>query len=205
MEPHVEDRLADLALGLLSDLERAEVVRHAEACPRCLAALGRVQETCGALALGLEPARPTQASRLRLLAEVHGKKRFAPFTDRVARMFHLTPVAAEVALERIVDPSVWRPSPFPGLRLASVKTGPGMPAGMSCFLAGDPGVRFPDHRHSGTELVLVMQGAFREAGGRIARAGDEVCMPATSEHDFTIVGEEPCVCAYTIEGGFEIL
>ena len=40
--------------------------------------------------------------------------------------------------------------------------GPGVGAGMTCFLAGDPGVRFPDHRHQGDEHVLLMQGAFRD-------------------------------------------
>lgn len=205
MDPHVEDRLADLTLGLLSDVERVAIHSHTEHCSRCLAELTRMEETVSALADGLVPEPPPSALRERLLAEAFGKRRFAPFTDRVARLFDLTPADAASALEAIVEPSAWRTSPLPGLLFAKVATGPRVPAGMSCFIAGEPGVRFPDHRHSGTEVVLVMQGAFREAQGRIACAGDELRMLASSEHDFTIVGDEPCVCAYTIEGGFEIL
>ncbi|WP_209427726.1 ChrR family anti-sigma-E factor [Pararhodobacter sp. SW119] len=55
------------------------------------------------------------------------------------------------------------------------------------------GVAVPDHGHRGTELTLVLQGAFRDEVDRFGRGDIEI---ATEELDHTPVAEEgdPCVC-----------
>jgi len=51
----------------------------------------------------------------------------------------------------------------------------------------------PDHGHRGTELTLVLQGAFRDEVDRFARGDIEI---ATEELEHTPVAEagEPCIC-----------
>ena len=55
------------------------------------------------------------------------------------------------------------------------------------------GVAVPDHGHRGTELTLVLQGAFRDEVDRFARGDIEI---ATEELEHTPVAEEgePCIC-----------
>lgn len=56
-----------------------------------------------------------------------------------------------------------------------------------------PGVAVPDHGHRGTELTLVLQGAFRDEEGVYARGDVEI---ADEELSHTPVAEdgEPCIC-----------
>lgn len=56
-----------------------------------------------------------------------------------------------------------------------------------------PGRAVPDHGHNGTELTLVLQGAFRDETGRFG-VGDLEVADDTVEH--TPIAEEgaPCIC-----------
>ena len=55
------------------------------------------------------------------------------------------------------------------------------------------GTAVPDHGHRGTEVTLVLQGAFEDADGRFARGDVEV---ATEELDHTPVADisQDCIC-----------
>ncbi|MHA6327158.1 ChrR family anti-sigma-E factor [Roseivivax sp. CAU 1753] len=55
------------------------------------------------------------------------------------------------------------------------------------------GTAIPDHSHHGTEITLVLQGAFTDADGTFARGDVEV---ATDEVDHTPVADisEDCIC-----------
>ncbi len=51
----------------------------------------------------------------------------------------------------------------------------------------------PDHGHRGTELTLVLQGAFSDADGRYARGDVEIADEATSHAPVAEPGED-CIC-----------
>lgn len=55
------------------------------------------------------------------------------------------------------------------------------------------GAAMPDHGHRGTEMTMVLKGAFRDADGRFARGDVEVATEATS-HTPVAEGGEDCVC-----------
>ncbi len=55
------------------------------------------------------------------------------------------------------------------------------------------GVAMPDHGHRGTELTLVLKGAFRDEDGLFARGDVEVATEATSHTPIAEPGED-CVC-----------
>jgi putative transcriptional regulator len=55
------------------------------------------------------------------------------------------------------------------------------------------GAAMPDHGHRGTEMTMVLQGAFSDADGRFARGDVEVATEATSHTPVAEPGEA-CVC-----------
>jgi hypothetical protein len=204
MSPHVitSTQLLDFELGATTGALRAEVEDHVRGCGACARELETIRDALTLLADGLTTAPASATARSKFMQEIEGRRRYAPFTKRVAAIFDLDETAAALALEKIVDDGAWRPGPIPGLRISPLRPGPRRNGWMTTFIAGDPGARFPLHRHLGEEIVLVMQGAFRENDGTLAAPGETVLKAASSTHDFVIVGEAPCVCAYAIEQGF---
>jgi len=77
-----------------------------------------------------------------------------------------------------------------GVRQAILPTDRGATARL-LYIPG--GVAVPDHGHRGTELTLVLQGAFRDAVDRFARGDIEI---ATEDLEHTPIAEhgDPCIC-----------
>lgn len=79
----------------------------------------------------------------------------------------------------------------PGLRKAKVLQAP---TGETLWLLkGKPGAKIPAHTHKGTELTLVLKGAFQDAYGYFS-VGDVEEADDDIEHSLTIGGSEDCVC-----------
>ena len=57
----------------------------------------------------------------------------------------------------------------------------------------------PDHTHTGTELTLVLTGAFSHDGGRFA-CGDVEDADSTVDHQPVVEDGEECVCLVAMEG-----
>ncbi|MEM1130666.1 MAG: ChrR family anti-sigma-E factor [Pseudomonadota bacterium] len=55
------------------------------------------------------------------------------------------------------------------------------------------GVGMPEHSHGGTEMTLVLQGAYRDEVGRFAR-GDVEVGDSGLMHTPVAEGDEPCIC-----------
>lgn len=55
------------------------------------------------------------------------------------------------------------------------------------------GAEMPDHGHAGTELTLVLQGAFLDDGERFARGDIEVANEDTEHTPIADIGED-CIC-----------
>lgn len=67
------------------------------------------------------------------------------------------------------------------------------------MLRAAPGVKIPEHGHSGTELVLVLKGSLEDPHG-IFRAGDVEESDGSLSHGLKIGGEEECICLAVTEG-----
>lgn len=61
------------------------------------------------------------------------------------------------------------------------------------FLKADPGVKSPPHRHSGMEIMLVLNGAFSDQGDHYHR-GDLCVKNARSAHAPEACKNEGCIC-----------
>jgi anti-sigma factor ChrR (cupin superfamily) len=63
----------------------------------------------------------------------------------------------------------------------------------------NPGVRFPLHRHTGVERVLVLEGSYEDSHGVLHRAGELREWPSETEHSFR-VGDAVCIFASVVHG-----
>jgi len=67
------------------------------------------------------------------------------------------------------------------------------------MLRGQPGTLLPRHTHAGSELTLVLKGAYF-CGSNIYRAGDIEDADETTEHQPIITHEGECICLAVTQG-----
>lgn len=85
----------------------------------------------------------------------------------------------------------------PGMKKVMLWRGPGDQR--VWMLRARPGTNIPVHGHRGTELTLVLKGAFKDPHGRFAR-GDIEEKNETDMHGLTIEDGEECICLALTEG-----
>jgi anti-sigma-K factor RskA len=88
---HIEDQAAARALGALPPEEEAHVDRHVEVCPPCREMLRESEEVASLLALTVQPARPSQHCKERLMALIEREPQ-ARTAKRTARMLQTAPI-----------------------------------------------------------------------------------------------------------------
>ncbi len=141
--------------------------------------------------------------RERLLASVTPLPlRYAPFFERLATLWDLTPERVEALLLQAAEPESWRKPGLPGLRVIDVQPGPRLAGARATLTRFAAGMRFPKHRHTGPEALLVLEGSYIDESGRRVSAGDVHKMAPGSEHWFRVTKELPCVAA-SVQFGFE--
>jgi putative transcriptional regulator len=202
---HVDDELAELALDLLPPGARGQVVLHLDGCERCRRELALVHESVAGIAALASPARPPPDLRRRLLGTIAGPSRYAPFVDRVARFFGIDAREASSALEAITANDAWINGPMPGMATAKLPSRPKVPGQTAVFLRSEVGAHCPNHRHLGEERLFILEGGIVESDGTAFHAGDLVVKPAGSSHAFHVLDDEPCIAAYLLEGGLELV
>jgi putative transcriptional regulator len=72
------------------------------------------------------------------------------------------------------------------------------------LLKAAPGTRLPHHAHDGTELTVILKGAFTHAGGRFG-VGDCDDADDSVDHDPVVETGEECVCLVAMEGNIRLL
>lgn len=185
-----EALLFDYAAGSLEPARAIVVAAHVHACASCQASVAAAEAVGGALLEDLSgaPMSPDALDRALARLEQPGSGNDAPPPrTRAPHPHDWIRVPAEVveaaARKRWVAPGVW---------VAPIDTGtPGGP--LSYLLRVGQGMRMPQHTHAGSELTLVLKGAFLDGGDRygpgdVSEVDDEV------EHSPAIVAGEECVC-----------
>lgn len=198
---HIDDRIADLLLGDVSDAERESLEAHVAGCARCNQELLHAADAFAAMALALPAEAPPPALRARIL---DGAKppRLARFVDKLADLFDITRAKARALIERIDDPTAWMAGPVPDswVMMSDVR-GPKLDGAFCGFVKMGPSVKWPAHRHLGREFMLVLEGGFKQHDGVEVHPGDLHVMEEGSAHGFTIFEDEPCISAAVIYGG----
>jgi quercetin dioxygenase-like cupin family protein len=209
MNEHVDGWIPELVLGTLDGPTRATVEGHLERCERCAAEAVAMGETLWAMALSVPPERPDPALRTSLLASIveqetgdGGADRFGELTGQLARFFELPLSRVRALVELIDEPAAWSRGPAQGIKLIHLEAGPRFAAADPGFVILEPGATFPHHRHVGGELVLVLQGSFADADGRVLRAGDSQDLASNTSHFFT-AQDQGCILAVIIWEGLD--
>lgn len=158
-------------------------------------------ELSAVLPLVLRTAKPSGGAQL--LQEVTALPlRYAPFFDRLAALWDLSPERVQAVLLAAAKPESWRKPGLPGLRVLEVEPGPRLRGARTTLTRFAAGMRFPSHRHHGPEALLVLEGSYLDVSGRRVGAGDLHEMAPGSQHWFRVARNEPCVAA-SLQFGFE--
>lgn len=156
-----------------------------------------------ALAAPSQPPPAALADRIRTSSESEHR-----WPDLIATVRELGDLGEDVAADllRAIDGGErWSLGPNDDVQLLHFDGGPRVANSVTGFVRIAPGGEFPDHEHVGDEVVLVMQGAFRdELDGRTHGRGAVVRMGAGSAHRLRAVGPLPLVYMAVIEGGVRI-
>jgi anti-sigma factor ChrR (cupin superfamily) len=126
--------------------------------------------------------------------------RYAPFFSQAAQLLDLPEPTVIEQLRRLVDPNVWRFSGLPGVQHVSVAGGPRVANAETLFVRFEPGVRFPEHHHTGLEQVLVLEGSYRDSTGVEHRPGELREWAAGSSHAFEVAKDHACIFASVVFG-----
>jgi quercetin dioxygenase-like cupin family protein len=185
-----DELLALEVLGLLDDeAQIAQIAALETEGPGLDAARAELEEAASLLALTVEPVQPKPDQRARLLAELDGAQRFAPFIDRVAALFDLGADTISSILDRFGSSDGWTVL-YPGASFHDLVGGPALEGATAGLVRIGPGLAFPRHKHLGEERVMVLQGAFEDDSGRRVGPGQLEIMPDGSEHAFTVVSTQ---------------
>lgn len=148
-----------------------------------------------------EPIMPSAGLLARIQSSVaEPPQRYAPFYHRIAELFDMPEEDVVSELRRLALPDAWRFAGLPGVRNMVVQAGPRNAGAETLFARFAPGTRFPQHRHTGIETVLVLEGEYEDTTGLVHRAGELRTWPAGTNHGFRVSTSGPCVIASVVFG-----
>lgn len=184
---HVSDRLLmAYAAGTLPEAFSLVLATHLSLCDDCRARLGEY-EALGGQVLERAEMSMAEGSLEACLARIDGLAPISRPKPRPARGIFPAPLAEYIGggLEAVR----WRPIGM-GVRQAILPTSRDATARLLYIPAGQA---VPDHGHRGTELTLVLQGAFADSTDRFGR-GDLEIADEDLEHTPIAEAGEDCIC-----------
>ena len=186
---HLSDQLLmAYAAGSLPEAFSLVVATHVSLCDECRSRLegfeavgGAMLDECGSADLAMDSLEATLA-----LISAQDEDRAAPKAAPKGSVF---PEPLRGYVDGDLDAVAWR-SIGGGVKQAILKSAP---EGSVRLLRIPAGAAIPDHGHHGTEMTLVLKGAFRDEFDRFARGDVEV---ANEDVHHTPVAEEgeDCIC-----------
>lgn len=184
---HISDSfLMAYSAGQLPEAFSLVVATHLSMCDECRVALGGFDAVGGALVENADLAAVSDAALEATLAMIASLK---PVADTRARHTGIFPAPLADYVGGDLDAVKWQ-SLGRGVRQAILPTAKGASVRLLHIPAGQA---MPDHGHRGTELTLVLQGAFSDGTGRYNR-GDVDIETAATQHTPVAEGNLPCIC-----------
>jgi putative transcriptional regulator len=184
---HLNDALLmGYAVGNLSEAFGLVVATHVSLCDDCRARLESFEALGGAVIEAEDEAAISTEALTRMMARLDVPVVSSP--PKAARKTSLpAPVAAYVGGD--LDAVKWR-AVGGGVRQAILPTGPKATVRLLHIPAGHA---VPDHGHRGTELTLVLRGAFRDATDRFGPGDLEIADEDLAHKPVAEAGED-CIC-----------
>jgi len=188
---HPDDAtLVSYAAGSLSASFEILLACHLRQCGSCRRRVAIAEQLGSALLDETAPLSPGQRERFlaRLEQQEKGDLSGRPSVRSAVSRCHLIPQPLALLLSGKDVPLKWRRL-VPGIRQIPLDTADGQLR----LIRIAPGVSIPRHSHQGSELTLVLQGAYRDALGYFS-AGDVADLGPEVDHQPTTEGDQPCIC-----------
>lgn len=182
-----EQLLMAYAAGQLPEAFNLIVATHVSMCDECRSRLGAFDAVGGALIEDIAEIEMGEAALEAALARIDG----LPQATRAEplRSAGILPAPLVDYIGGDLSAVHWR-SIAGGVKQAILPTGRDATARLLYIPAG---VAVPDHGHKGTELTLVLQGAFADENARFGR-GDIEIADEDVEHTPVALAGEDCIC-----------
>jgi len=190
---HLDDAtLMSFAAGTLAQSLSAVAEAHIELCAQCRTELRKADALAGHVL--------AQESEVEISADLKSKVMAQLDTATLHRFPQAQAKPQSGGLPRSLtqwtglknlDEIKWQRS-APGIEVAKLAKPKGEP-GFFGLLRIQPGKAVPDHGHGGTELTLILSGAYHDELGRFQR-GDIADLDESISHKPVAEGSEPCIC-----------
>jgi len=190
-----EATLMSYAAGSLGEALSALVAAHAAICPRCRGQI-RDLELIGGVLLNQAREAANTPSRLAIppLPEPATRSagvrraRGAAGEDASGAMGLRLGIDLDQVRWRRLGPGVWHhPLPLSGAAHGDLR-----------LLRVAPGQKVPEHGHGGTELTLVLKGAYRDSSGTFG-VGDIEDVDDETQHQPIADADTGCICLLASE------
>lgn len=192
-----DETLADFIGGRLDEGRRVVVGAHLEMCASCARIVAAADQLGGLMLTESEPTPLSKGALERALARIDAR---AATQKSQVEGGSSHPLGLASLAGYALGPWRWI---GPGVHWRSVSVP--MEKGARVFmLKSAPGTSLPHHTHTGTELTLIMQGAFAHEGGRFA-IGDFDEADGTVEHQPVVEPGDDCICLVAMDGNLKLL
>ncbi len=193
---HLDDAtILALAAGTLGEAHGFAAATHAAYCSSCRAALRQAERLGGSLLTGADEEAVTDRCRSATLASLDAvalEKRqpaTAAPTDVPAVLCNLI---GNVPLEKLK----WK-TRGPGVATHDIPLSATGRTKLTLFRI-EPGRSMPEHGHGGSELTVILRGAYADKTGRYMR-GDVADLDESVEHQPVVEAGETCYCLFATE------
>jgi putative transcriptional regulator len=187
------ENLLTCSAGAMPEAYAAVMASHLDICPECRREVSVLESIGGVLLADLPPAALSHlgkgASRVAITsgAAVHDRKQ----TDVPRPIQRFVGATLDSVKWRRIVPGIWQ-------HVIPLSTSAKSNASLR-LLKVAPGVALPDHGHSGSEMTLILQGAFRD-NGKPYNLGDFIELDETAEHAPIADMSSGCICLVASEG-----
>lgn len=186
---HVPDEfLMAYSAGVLPEAFNLVVAAHVSLSDDSRARLGAYDAVGGAVLEATEPVAVGQESLAATLARIKGHSP-EPREVRRDQPETVLPEPVRTYVGGDIEAVQWR-SLGGGVRQAILPTADGARVRLLYIPSG---MEMPDHSHAGTEMTLVLKGAYRDADGEYHRGDIEVADEAV-QHTPVAIGPQDCIC-----------
>lgn len=197
---HLDDAtLMAYASGDLSEAFSVVVAAHLSMCETCRKAARSVEELGGQLLDDVDEVALSSSAFDKMMAAIDSAETEAPAVAEIREPIVLDS-NVPLPLQRFIGTDIgdvrWRPI-APGVRKHAIKLdSKGSDSLYMLHIA--PGMAVPEHGHGGSELTLVLSGAYRDVFGRFG-AGDIADLDEHIEHQPKVEAGEACICIVATE------
>lgn len=200
---HLDDAtLMSMSAGALTEALASVAACHLDVCQSCQKRLRELDMLGGALLERIEP-EPLSEGLTERMAAFFREDNVRSFPARRARSgpSEARPAGEVPApLQKLVGPLLdqvrWQWL-APGIRQHHIELSEES-RGALRLLRIRPGMRMPEHGHGGSELTLVLRGAYHDCFGRFG-PGDVADLDEDAEHQPRVDRDGECICLVATE------